>query len=142
MHTKLDELYKQGMEAFDAKDFEKAGRIFQELLAVNPRFADIQNKLGIIYNQTNRLELAAQAFEKALDLNAGYTEASLNLAITYSELGMYEKARQVFERAARFAEPKADKTYRDLRNRSLYQGQARGRAFAAREHVLWSAAPG
>ena len=110
MQTKLDELYKQGMEAFDAKDYEKAGRIFQELLSINPRFADIQNKLGIIYNQTNRLELAAQAFEKALDLNAGYTEASLNLAITYSDLGMYEKARQVFERAAHFAELTADKT--------------------------------
>lgn len=110
MHTKLDELYKQGAEAFDAKDYEKAGRIFQELLSINPRFADIQNKLGIVYNQTDRLELAAQAFEKALDLNAGYTEASLNLAITYSDLGMYEKARLVFERAARFTEMTADKT--------------------------------
>jgi tetratricopeptide (TPR) repeat protein len=109
MPTKLDELYKQGNELFDAKEYEKAGRIFQEILTINPRFADIQNKLGIIYNQTNRLELAAQAFEKALDLNAGYTEASLNLAITYSDLGMYEKAREVFERAAHFAELTADK---------------------------------
>ena len=104
MQTKLDELYKQGMEAFDAKDYDKAGRIFQEILAINPRFADIQNKLGIIYHQTNRPGLAAQAFEKALDLNAGYTEASLNLAITYSDLGMYEKSRQIFERAAHFTE--------------------------------------
>jgi len=110
MQTKLDELYKQGNELYDAKEYEKAGRVFQELLAINPRFADIQNKLGIIYNQTNRLELAAQAFEKALDLNAGYTEASLNLAITYSDLGMYEKARQVFESASHFAEQSEDKT--------------------------------
>jgi len=110
MQAKLDELYKQGNEFFDAKDYEKAGRVFQEILTINPRFADIQNKLGIIYNQTNRLELAAQAFEKALDLNAGYTEASLNLAITYSDLGLYEKARQVFERAAHFAESATDKT--------------------------------
>jgi len=110
MQTKLDELYKQGIEAFDMKDYEKAGRIFQELLAINPRFADIQNKLGIIYHQTNRLELAAQAFEKALDLNAGYTEASLNLSITYSDLHLYEKAREVFERAAHFTELAVDKT--------------------------------
>ena len=110
MQTKLEELYKQGIELFDAKDYEKAGRIFQEILTINPRFADIQNKLGIVYNQTNRLKLAAQAFEKALDLNAGYTEASLNLAITYSDLGMYEKARQVFERAAHFTEMTVDKT--------------------------------
>jgi len=109
MQTKLDELYKQGMYAFDARDYIKAGSIFQEILAINPRFADIQNNLGIVYSQTNRLELAAQSFEKALDLNAGYTEASLNLAITYSDLGQYEKARQVFERAARFQEKTTDK---------------------------------
>lgn len=108
MQTKLDELYKQGMDAFDAKDYEKAGRIFQEILSINPRFADIQNKLGIVYSQTNRLELAAQSFEKALDLNPGYTEASLNLAITYSDIGQYEKAREVFERASRFQEKTMD----------------------------------
>ena len=110
MQTKLDELHKQGMEAFDANDYEKAGRFFQELLTINPRFADIQNKLGIVYSQTNRLDLAAQAFEKALDLNPDYTEASLNLAITYSDLGMYEKAREVFELASRFTEKTGDKT--------------------------------
>ena len=110
MQTKLDELYKQGMEAFEKKDYAGAERSFMELLIVSPRFADVQNKIGIIFNQTNRLELAAQAFEKALVVNPGYTEASLNLAITYSDLGKYEKAREVFERASHFAEKTADKT--------------------------------
>jgi tetratricopeptide (TPR) repeat protein len=108
MQTKLDELYKQGTEAYDKKDTGKAERLFQEILTQNPRFADIQNKLGIIYNQTNRLDLAVQAFEKALAINPGYTEASLNLAITYSDLGKYEKAREVFERAAQFKERAGD----------------------------------
>jgi tetratricopeptide (TPR) repeat protein len=110
MRTKLDELYKLGMDAFEKKDYVSAERCFLELLIVSPRFADVQNKIGIIFNQTNRLELAAQAFEKALAVNPGYTEASLNLAITYSDLGMYEKAREVFERAAHFTEKTTDKT--------------------------------
>jgi tetratricopeptide (TPR) repeat protein len=104
MQQKLEELYKQGTEAFERKDFENAERFLQLILDRNPSFADIQNKIGIIYNQTNRLDLAAKAFEKALKLNPGYTEASLNLAITYSDLGMYEKAREVFERASHFTE--------------------------------------
>ncbi len=104
MQQKLEDLYKQGTEAFDKKDYENAERFFQLILDSNPSFADIQNKIGIIYNQTNRLEQAATAFEKALEMNPGYTEASLNLAITYSDLGMYEKAREVFERASHFAE--------------------------------------
>jgi len=100
--SKLDDLYKQGIEAFDKGDNAKAESFFLEILNLNPKFADIQNKMGIIYNRTNRLELAVQAFEKALAENPGYTEASLNLAITYSDLGKYEKAREVFERAAHF----------------------------------------
>ncbi len=108
MQPKLDDLYKQGMDAYDARDYEKAERLFVELLSGNPGFADIHNKLGIIYNQTNRLELAAKAFEKALEMNAGYTEASLNLAITYSDLGKYDKSRLVFERASHFKEMTQD----------------------------------
>lgn len=104
MPLKLDDLYKQGIEAFDKGDYEKAEGFFCEILIMNPRFADVQNKMGIIYNQTNRLVLAAEAFEKALAINPAYTEASLNLAITYSDLGKYEKSREVFERAAHFAE--------------------------------------
>ncbi|HSA78127.1 MAG TPA: tetratricopeptide repeat protein [Nitrospirota bacterium] len=104
MQQKLEDLYKQGTEAFEKKDYENAERFLQLILDRNPTFADIQNKMGIIYNQTNRLDLAAKAFEKALKLNPGYTEASLNLAITYSDLGMYEKAREVFERASHFTE--------------------------------------
>jgi len=104
MQPKLDDLYKNGMEAFDKGDYQKAEELFQQLLFTKPNFADIQNKIGIIFNQTNRLSLAAKAFEKALELNPGYTEASLNLAITYSDLGMYDKAREVFENASHFSE--------------------------------------
>ncbi len=104
MTPKLGELYKQGIDAFDKGDYTAAERFFYDILRQNSRFADIQNKIGIIYNQTNRLGLATEAFEKALVINPGYTEASLNLAITYSDLGKYEKAREVFERAAHFIE--------------------------------------
>ncbi len=109
MAPKLDELYKTGTEAFEKGDYATAERLLRQLLEANPSFADIQNKMGIIYNQTNRLELAAQAFEKALETNPGYTEASLNLAITYSDLGRYDRAREVFENASHFTEKK-DKT--------------------------------
>ncbi len=103
MTINLDELYEQGMDAFAKGDLLQAENVFHRILSVNPRFADIQNKMGLIYSRTNRGELAARAFEKALEINPGYTEASLNLAITYSDQGKYEKAREVFERAARIS---------------------------------------
>jgi tetratricopeptide (TPR) repeat protein len=104
MPPKLDELYKNGMEAFDKEDYRTAEELFQELLSIKPDFADIQNKMGIIYSNTNRPQMAARAFRKALERNSGYTEAALNLAITYSDLGKYDEARTVFEQAARFSE--------------------------------------
>jgi len=104
MPQKLSELYEQGIEAFKKKEYGVAELAFSELLSRKPGFADIQNKLGIIYNQTNRLELAVTSFVKALELNPRYTEASLNLAVTYGDLGHYEQAREVFEKAAHFTD--------------------------------------
>ena len=103
MTVNLDELYEQGMDAYNKKDYQNAEGLFHRILSINPRFADIHNKLGIIYNQTNRLDLATRSFEKALELNPAYTEASLNLAITFSDQGKYDQARAVFEAAARIS---------------------------------------
>jgi tetratricopeptide (TPR) repeat protein len=104
MPPTLDELYEQGIDAFNKSEYGIAEYAFLQILNTKPDFADIQNKMGIIYNQTNRLELAVKAFEKALELNPRYTEASLNLAVTLSDRGNYEQAREVFEKAAHFAE--------------------------------------
>ena len=114
MPPKLEELYEQGMDAFAKNEYAMAEQAFLQILSTKPDFADVQNKMGIIYHQTNRLELAVKAFEKAVELNPGYTEASLNLAVTLSDRGSYDKARDVFEKAAHFTEtpptPSADKT--------------------------------
>jgi tetratricopeptide (TPR) repeat protein len=103
MTINIEELYEQGMDAFNKKSYKDAETIFHRILSVNPKFADIQNKMGIIYSNTSRPDMAAKAFQKALEINPGYTEASLNLAITYSDLGQYDKAREVFELAARIS---------------------------------------
>jgi tetratricopeptide (TPR) repeat protein len=106
MHeTNFNELYEQGMVAFNKRDYVAAEEAFARILKDKPTFADVLNKMGVIYNQTNRLDMAVKAFEMALELNPGYTEASLNLAITYGDIGRYEKSREVFEKAAHFSHP-------------------------------------
>lgn len=101
MRQKLEDLYENGVEAFSKGNYDLAEIAFVEILKAHPNFADIQNKMGVIYHQTNRPQLALKAFERALELNPAYTEAALNLAITYSDAGRYEKAREVFESAAK-----------------------------------------
>lgn len=101
MEQKLEDLYETGLAAFERRDYAVAEEAFAEVLKQKPNFADVLNKMGVIYNQTNRLDLAVKAFERALELNPCYTEAALNLAITYSEIGKYDRSREVFEKAAR-----------------------------------------
>ena len=105
MNSTLQELYELGKKLFDEGKLGEAEPILKEVITLNPRYADVHNKLGIIYNLQGDLRRAAEYFEKALELNPRYTEASLNLAVTYNDIGEYKKAQEVFSMAAQIAHP-------------------------------------
>lgn len=105
MDQNIHEIYLKAMSLFEKEDYEGAERLLLRITQQNPLFADIHNKLGIIYHQKGALGRASKAFEKALRLNPNYTEASLNLAITYNDLGKYDEATKIFNKAANIAYP-------------------------------------
>lgn len=105
MNSTLQELYELGKKLFDEGKLGEAEPILKEVITLNPRYADVHNKLGIIANLQGDLRKAAEYFEKALELNPRYTEASLNLAVTYNDIGEYKKAQEVFSMAAQIAHP-------------------------------------
>jgi len=105
MDEHLQELYDLGKKLFEEGKYREAEPILREVIRINPRYADVQNKLGVISNLNGELTEAAGHFEKALELNPRYTEASLNLAITYNDLGEFKKAQEVFAIAAQIACP-------------------------------------
>jgi len=105
MDSTLQELYDLGKKLYDEGKFSEAEPILKEVLNINPGYADVHNKLGIIANLQGELRKAADHFEKALELNPRYTEVSLNLAVTYNDLGEYKKAQEVFSMAAQIAHP-------------------------------------
>ncbi len=105
MSSTLQELYDLGSKLFEEGKLSEAEPVLREVIAINPAYADVQNKLGIIHNLKGDLRRAAEHFEKALELNPRYTEASLNLAVTYNDMGEYKKAQEVFSVAAQIAHP-------------------------------------
>jgi tetratricopeptide (TPR) repeat protein len=105
MSSTLQELYDLGSKLFQEGKFGEAEPVLEEVIRTNPKYADVQNKLGIINNLKGDLRKAADYFEKAIELNPRYTEASLNLAVTYNDLGEYKKAQEVFSVAAQIAHP-------------------------------------
>lgn len=103
-HT-LQELYDLGKKLFDEGKLNEAEPVLKEVISINPKYADVYNKLGIISNLNGNNREAVDYFEKALQLNPKYTEVSLNLAVTYNDLGEFKKAEEVFSMAAQIARP-------------------------------------
>jgi len=104
----IQELYELGKKLFEEGKLSEAESVLKDVLVLNPRYADVHNKLGIIENLNGNLQKAVEHFETALELNPRYTEASLNLAVTYNDLGEFMKAQEVFSMAAQIAHPDPD----------------------------------
>lgn len=104
----IHETYLLARKHYEKENYEEAEKLLEKLSLEAPFFADVFNKLGVIYHQRGAFGKATKAFEKALDLNPRYTEASLNLAVTYNNLGRYEDANLTFQKAARFTQNAPD----------------------------------
>jgi tetratricopeptide (TPR) repeat protein len=100
----IHESYLLARKLYEKENFAEAEKLLEALATEAPFFADVFNKLGVIYHQRGAFGRAVKAFEKALELNPRYTEASLNLAVTYNNLGRYEKASAAFQSAARVSQ--------------------------------------
>jgi tetratricopeptide (TPR) repeat protein len=102
MTPEQQEIYEEGRVHFEQGRFEPAARCFWEIVKDAPdRFADVYNKLGIIYHRKGLTDKAIAYLEKALKVNPAYTEAALNLSIVYNEIGRYEEAHKIFKRAVK-----------------------------------------
>ena len=62
MKPTLHELYHHGNELFDAGKYAEAEPILKEVIAQNPKYADVLNKLGIIAHLSGRLQSASEFF--------------------------------------------------------------------------------
>ena len=98
----MDELYMRGRESYDKGDLAEAEKCFLIVIKARP-YADVYNKLGLIYHGKGELGKAVAAFRKAIEINPSYTEVSLNLAVTLNDMGKYNEAGEIFNSAAKIA---------------------------------------
>jgi tetratricopeptide (TPR) repeat protein len=105
MRFDFEEILKEATDLYNDKKFIDAEPLFLSLLKDNIiGYADIYNKLGLIYHQRGDFKKASEYFERALQINPKYTECSLNLAITYNDMGQFDEAKDVFARALQFVQ--------------------------------------
>ena len=110
MDTDFQTAYEKARNLYEEGEYDQAERLYLQILKTNSKgYADVFNKLGLIYHRKGKLSKAAEFFERAISLNPKYTEASLNLAVTYNDLGRFDEANRVFSKATSVvkAEPTA-----------------------------------
>lgn len=97
----LKNTIQRGISAWEREDYETALATFREVLAQNPRFADLHNKAGLCLAMLGDYDGSLVEFDAALALNAGYAEAHLNRGIVLNELGKHDEAHEAFTRAGK-----------------------------------------
>ena len=97
----LKNTIQRGISAWEREDYETALVTFREVLAQNPRYADLHNKAGLCLAMLGNFEGALVEFDAALALNPGYAEAHLNRGIVLNELGQHDEAQEAFSRAGK-----------------------------------------
>ncbi len=96
-HTRLgDDLYRRGMYAKAAEEYQKA-------LNINGAYPDLYNRLGVALMANGDYAGAEQAFRRALEVNPRYAEAQANLVLALRGAGRAAEAEQALMRLAEIA---------------------------------------
>jgi tetratricopeptide (TPR) repeat protein len=102
-------------ETFDlAVQNHQEGRIdvaqefYNQVLKINPNYANAHNNLGVIYKDLGQYQKAKNYFEKITEINPNYANAHNNLGAIFKELGQHQKAKECFEKAIKINPNYAD----------------------------------
>ncbi|MFN0170664.1 MAG: tetratricopeptide repeat protein [Bryobacteraceae bacterium] len=75
------DLFRQGFERMNARDFTAAESSFRQAIALEPNNADLHMFLGMALDQQNRLTEAAASYQKAVSLRPGNFRTLTNLGL-------------------------------------------------------------
>ena len=99
MDDRLRQMMHLAHEHYEAREYDRAEPLLEQIVREHRGFADMFNMLGVIHHTASRFAQAEAAFKEALRLNPRYTEAALSLAVTLNDLGRYVEAREIYARA-------------------------------------------
>ncbi|MBF0476072.1 MAG: tetratricopeptide repeat protein [Deltaproteobacteria bacterium] len=72
------ELFDQGLQAMDGREWNQAIDYFAESIRITPRHPQSHGNMGLCYAQLGRKAQAIESFDKALQLDPDYEPAAVN----------------------------------------------------------------
>lgn len=97
----LEIMYQLGRKYQDEAQFAQAITTYENILSIDPNYAEAHNGLGVIYSIQGKFEPALQHLQRAVALAPLASHLRNNLGYTYFLLGRKPEAISEFEQALR-----------------------------------------
>ena len=119
----IEKRLDQAVAFHQAGQLSKAERLYQQVLADNPRNADALHLLGVVAYQVGRHEIAVNLITHAIEIDPQQVEAYNNLGIVFKEQKKSEKSIQTYHKAIEINPDHAEAHY-NLGNAYQEQGKS------------------
>jgi len=91
----LKDLYIQGEQAYQQGEYQKAIKIFEEVVELEPNFAAVYNALGLTHAAINtKLSDVIWLYNVAIDIDPKFIDAYTNKCRAFYKAGEYDKAEK------------------------------------------------
>ncbi|MBM3253633.1 MAG: tetratricopeptide repeat protein, partial [Candidatus Omnitrophica bacterium] len=84
---------------------DKAIKLYQQAIKLDPKYPTPHNDLGIIYEERGLLEKAAEEYKKAIELDPNYAAGYSNLALLYEKQAKLSEALPYWKKRADLGNP-------------------------------------
>jgi len=90
---------EQGTEYFEKHEYQKALKIYQQIINKDPYNTDIYLFMGYIYEALGKNKKSIQSFEKCIQLENTNLKAYIKLGLQYMKIGQYSDGVNTFKKA-------------------------------------------
>ena len=97
--SSVEDLLQQGVARHQSGDITAAGKLYQQVVELEPQHADAWHLLGIVAGAENRFEYATKSLRRALALNPALADAHNDLGNLLRRQGELEAAIGCYESA-------------------------------------------
>ncbi len=95
----LADLSAQAKAALSNQQFDRAAKLYDQIVKLDPRSAEAHSNLGFALYMSGNYQPAIAQFHQALDLDSRLDRAQILLALTYFDSGEFNRAVPLLEKA-------------------------------------------